>query len=258
VTVRYGVLADIHANPFALAAALTTLEAARVDRFLCLGDIVGFGPHPNECVRRIAELDAVTVAGNHDLIAVGRRSPDGAGALARRSLEWTRERLEPASRRFLEGLPVAALPEPGIVMTHGALGDPGTYVRGPREALAQLARLRSEHPGARLLLVGHTHHPMAVGESTGTLARHGRRVALPAGDRILLNPGSVGQSRGIRPHGSVLVLDTGTREAHFHTVRYDVAACRRALEAHGLPARSHHRRPSPRAWARRARRALRG
>jgi predicted phosphodiesterase len=257
---RYGVIADIHGNALALTAAVEALERERVDRYLCLGDLVGFGPHPNACVRRVAELGGVSVAGNHDLIAVGRRSAAGCSRLARESLAWTRPRLDRASRSFLEELPELAVPEPGVVMTHGAVGDPGRYVAGLPQAAEELGRLRSTHPQATLLVLGHTHVPMAVGERTGSLLprRAARAIRLPAGERVLLNPGAVGQSRRLLPHGSALVLDTDAREARLLVVRYDVAGYRRALVAAGLPAHSHHRRPyAPRALAGRARRLAR-
>ena len=95
---RFAILSDIHGNLPALEAALELFARAGVDRYLCAGDLVGYGPFPNECVERIAELGAVCVAGNHDLIALGRLSDDRCIPLARNSLRWTREVLTPATR----------------------------------------------------------------------------------------------------------------------------------------------------------------
>jgi len=255
---RYGVVSDIHGNLHALEAALDRLERERVDAYLCLGDLVGYGPYPNECVRRVRDLGALVVAGNHDLIAVGRLAPDGIGRLARESLDWTRPRLDADSRRFLEDLPAIAVPEPALVMTHGALGDPARYVSRPEDAAAELGRLRTEHPDASVLLLGHTHVPMVVAERTGRrIVRRARTLALPESERVVLNPGAVGQARQRQPHGWSLVLDTDARRAEFNVVRYDVGAGRRALAAHGLAAESFHRPPSiRRALRRRARRLV--
>src|SRR5262249_40196180 len=97
---------------------------------------------------------------------------------------------------------------------------------------------------ASLLLLGHTHHAIACGERSSALLRRGRStITLPGNERILLNPGSVGQSRELSPNGRVAVLDSESREVTFLPVRYDVAACRAALQARGLPASSHHRKP---------------
>src|SRR4051812_47570828 len=125
---RCGVVADIHANLHALEAVLAALGRAGVERYLCAGDLVGYGPRPNECVARVAGLDAVTVAGNHDLIALGRLDSSGLGPLPARTLEWTVDALDDASRRFLESLPLRASVD-GVVIAHGSLDDPSEYVR---------------------------------------------------------------------------------------------------------------------------------
>src|SRR3954469_29493 len=98
---RYGLLSDVHANLPALRAALEWLRREGADAYLCAGDIVGYGPHPNECVELIAALPGACVAGNHDLIAVGRLDGEGIGALARVTLDWTRTVLGSDARAWL-------------------------------------------------------------------------------------------------------------------------------------------------------------
>jgi predicted phosphodiesterase len=255
---RYGVLSDVHGNLHALTAAIELLEGEGVDGYLCLGDLVGYGPFPNECARRVRELGAVCVAGNHDLIAVGRLDDAGIGALARTTLEWTSRVLAPDVRRQLEELELTVVPDPRIVATHGSLHDPRRYIRLEEEAAQQLAELAESHEAARLLLLGHTHLRRTYAERSGALRGRGGTVALPSDQRVLLNPGSVGQSREMSPHGRVLVLDTEAWQASFHVVRYDRWACQRALRERGLPERSYHRNPNaPGRLARRARRRAR-
>jgi predicted phosphodiesterase len=250
---RYGVLSDVHGNLHALLAAIDVLERARVERYLCLGDLVGYGAFPNECAQRVAELGAVCVAGNHDLIAVDRLDAAGIGALARTTLTWTRKVLDPDVRRQLAGLPLTVAPEPRIVLTHGSLHDPRRYIRHDAEAAEQLGRLAESYEEARLLLLGHTHIRKVYAERRGAIAGWRRALALPRDERVLLNPGSVGQSREASPHGRVLVLDTDAWEARFHAVHYDRRACRRALRERGLPERTYHRNPlAPRPLMRRA------
>jgi diadenosine tetraphosphatase ApaH/serine/threonine PP2A family protein phosphatase len=107
------------------------------------------------------------------------------------------------------------------------------------------------------MIVGHTHHPMAVAEGQGRLLREATgEFALPPGERVLLNPGAVGQSRDRTARAHVMVLDLAARTASFQAVAYDVAACRRALRDRGLPDGSHHLRPSR--WRVAARRAKHG
>jgi putative phosphoesterase len=253
---RFGVISDVHGNLHALDAALELLAAEQVDGYICAGDLVGYGPFPNECVRRVHELGAHCVAGNHDLIALGRLSDDRCVQLARHSLRWTRSVLADDTRDVLASLPREAIIGE-IAVFHGSIGDPQAYVHTEEHALAALRRLDDAAPGTRLMIVGHTHHPMAVAEGQGRLLREATgEFALPPGERVLLNPGAVGQSRDRRARAHVMVLDLATRTTSFQAVGYDVAACRRALRERGLPDGSHHLRPSP--WRVAARRAKHG
>ena len=137
---RYAVLADIHGNLHALDAVLAALKDAEVDGYLVAGDLVGYGPFPNECVERVAELDAACVAGNHDLIVLGQLSDERCIPLARTSLAWTRDVLRDDARAYLERLP-RVVDTGRVVMTHGSLDDPSEYTRTPEQAVTQLGRL---------------------------------------------------------------------------------------------------------------------
>ena len=253
---RLGILSDVHANLHALEAVLGRLAAEGVDSYVCAGDLVGYGPAPNACVERVAALPGICVAGNHDLIALGRLTADACVPLARESLAWTTERLAPAARAVLEELPATAATGP-VLVAHGSLDDPQEYVRAPEQFAHQLEALALRHPAAEILVLGHTHAPLAVSQRDGTLLRGGvGTVALPAGDRCLLNPGSVGQSRARRPQARAVVLDLARREAAFLEVDYDSRGNRAALRRAGRPASSSHL--SPTLVARVRRRSLRG
>jgi predicted phosphodiesterase len=259
--VRYGVVSDIHANLPALRAALSRLRAEGVDRWLCAGDLVGYGPQPNECVAELAALDPVCIAGNHELIALGELSGQRCSRRAKQSLDWTRNELAEDTRRYLTTLPRTAT-LPGLVMAHGSLADAEEYIRGPEQATAQLDRLAEAHPDARVLLLGHTHRVMLHRHVAGPLpVSHTEPAELVEGERYLVNPGSVGQSRQREPHPlarfALLELPErgGPAQVRFFAERYDHRAVRRELRAEGLPADSMHVRPGPVATAiRRARR----
>jgi predicted phosphodiesterase len=255
---RLGVISDVHANAHALDAALEFLAGHGVEGYLCAGDLVGYGPLPSECVRRVLALGGVCVAGNHDLIALGRLSDERCAPLARESLRWTREVLDDDARERLAALPEAAIAGE-VAIHHGTIGDPRVYVETEAAALQALRRLAGAAPAARVLILGHTHRPLAVSERRGSLPRGaGGVVSLPAGERVLLNPGAVGQSRGRSARAQVMVLDLAERTASFHALRYDVAGCRRALRDRGLPEGSYHLRPSAlRGAARRAKGGVR-
>ena len=229
-----GVVSDVHANLAALEAALDAL--AGVERIVCAGDLVGYGPQPNETVALLREAGAACVTGNHDLVAVDRASLARCDELAATTLAWTRGVLDETTRAYLAGLP-QALDDGGLLVTHGAPGDPWHYVRTPADAAAQLAAV----PDAPLLVVGHTHRAAAVDERGEPTAAEGE-LALGPG-RWLLNPGSVGQSRERAPVARAMTLDLERRTARFHVLDYDVERTRAELRRIGLPLEAMHRRP---------------
>lgn len=242
---RYGVISDIHANLHALDATLDMLGEHGVDRYLCLGDLVGYGPLPNECVERLGAYQPICVAGNHDLIATGRLNGDRSGRLARESLAWTAERLSDNIYNHLDRLPLRAHAERSVVLVHGSLSDVEEYVRTSASAVSQLQRLEVEEPTARILLLGHTHMPMAHASRRGDLLGGTEgSVRLELDERYLLNPGSVGQSRERIAHARFMVLDTDAGLATYHAIAYDRRGCRRALRRAGRPARSCHCSPT--------------
>ena len=256
---RYGVLADIHGNLHALRAALSALNREGVDRYLIAGDLVGYGPNPNECVELVAGLDAICVAGNHDLIALDRLSDERCPELARRSLRWTRSVLTDETRAFLASLPLRATAPGGVVMAHGSLDDPQEYTRRPQQAVPQLTRLSQEGSDAHILLLGHTHRAWAFALDSGAMSTR-KPISVQDGSPVLLNPGGVGQSRSweLRARARFLTLDLEPGRATFFAIPYELDLCREALKRSGLSPRSCHIRPSPLDKGRRAlRRATR-
>jgi len=256
---RYGVISDVHGNLQALMAVLADLRHQRVDAWLSIGDLIGYGPQPNECVEVVAELGAVSVTGNHELIVLGELEGRSSSERAHRSHRWTREALRPDVASYLRSLPIQADVN-GIVLTHGSLGDPEEYVRTPLHASRELAKLAVEQPGAGLLLLGNTHRQQLHGERTGQVpVQTGSPLRFRADERHLANPGSVGQSRQWEwpPRARCLLVDTARGEMTFRAVPYDVRGSRRQLSRHGLPYRAIHstpplgpalRRRATRAW----------
>jgi diadenosine tetraphosphatase ApaH/serine/threonine PP2A family protein phosphatase len=231
--VRVAVLSDIHANLVALDAVLATVGS--VDAVWHLGDVVGYGPEPDGVVERLAGLDAVGVAGNHDLAAVGGDQIAWFNPDARAAMEWTRRRISDESRRWLAELPGRhRVGEFSLV--HGSERDPvWEYVTSVPVARANLAVLET-----RFGLHGHTHLAMAWAE------RDGRVEAIAPGpdstfrlttDRALLNPGSVGQPRDGNPSAGYLVLDDEAGLCTWRRVSYDIPAVQAAMLDAGLPRR---------------------
>lgn len=254
---RHGIFSDVHGNHFALRAVLDALDRLEVDSLLCAGDLVGYGPHPNECVETIASRDIACVAGNHDLIALGRLSDVRCVQLAKDSQRWTRSVLTSDSLRHLESLPPLVEIGP-LVMTHGAIGDPQEYTVTSAHAARQLDVLARAHPEATTLVLGHTHRQWAFDAGRGAFTPARGRAVL-SGPRCMINPGSVGQSRQWerRPRARFMVLDLDTRSVEFHAVTYDVDGCVDALAEIGFPREAIHDRPGMKNLYFRTRRRIR-
>ena len=238
---RVGIVADVHGNLPALRAVLDALRGERIDRLACAGDLVGYGPMPNECVELIAATGAVCVAGNHDLIALGRLGDDRCVELARRTLEWTAEALTPDTREFLSALPPAAAIDERLVIAHGSLDDPQAYTRGA-QVPEQARALERAHPAARALVLGHTHQA-AAWDAAGRSLTLGRDVPLPV-PRSVLNPGAVGQTRSRplrepRVLARFMVVDLARDTATWRAVPYPTRPLRHALRRAGLPPRTY-------------------
>ena len=228
---RIAVLSDIHSNLPALEAVLAAL--GEVDAWWHLGDVVGYGPHPDEVVGRLREIKAVGVRGNHDAATLGGLEIEWFNPDARRAIEWTAGRISPATRSWLEALP-ERLELDEMTLVHGSARDPiAEYVTSTRSARASFSAFTTPY-----LLHGHTHVPVAWRDGGGEIEalgpRHGSELPLDE-RRLLLNPGSVGQPRDGDPRASALVLDTEARRVTWHRVRYPIAAVQDDIRAAGLP-----------------------
>src|SRR5215472_15377577 len=226
---RVAVVSDIHSNLHALEAVLAAIDAEAPDELWCLGDLVGYGPRPNECCAAIAERADICLAGNHDLAVRGSidlaEFHGDAGFAAR----WTREVLEPEWQALLDRLEPAGTAH-GVALYHGSARDPiWEYVLSDEAARATL-----ELTDSALVLVGHSHVALRVVESGIELAPVGTELEL-AGVRALLNPGSVGQPRDGDPRAAYLLLDLDAQRASFRRVEYDVKSTQREIRDAGLP-----------------------
>ena len=230
---RIAVLSDIHANLPALDAVLAALGP--VEAVWHLGDVVGYGPQPDEVVARLEGLGAIGVRGNHDAAALDPEMEEWFNPDARLAIEWTAARIGPETRAWLGALPDRR-ESSGLTLVHGSPRDPTwEYVMTASEARANLPAFGTAH-----LLHGHTHIPIAFRDSGGRMetlgARDGASLALDD-RRVLANPGSVGQPRDGDPRASAMILDTGASTLTWRRVAYPIAATQAAMRAAGLPPR---------------------
>jgi diadenosine tetraphosphatase ApaH/serine/threonine PP2A family protein phosphatase len=231
--VRVAVVSDIHSNLHALEAVLAAIDAEAPDELWCLGDLVGYGPRPNECCAAIAERADVCLAGNHDLAVRGTIDLAEFGGEAGIAARWTRTVLDPDALALLEKLEPEGAAH-GVALYHGSARDPiWEYVLSDEAALGTLELAES-----LLVLVGHSHVALQVvqsdGELEGGVAAAGTELEV-GGVRALLNPGSVGQPRDGDPRAAYLLLDLETRHASFRRVGYDVGRTQREMRDAGLP-----------------------
>src|SRR3990172_7681739 len=232
---RVAIVSDIHSNLPAFEAVLLHAESGgRVEALWCLGDIVGYGPPPNECIAQLRRYEHRAVAGNHDLAACGRMWTEEFNEAAARAVDWTAEQLSHASRAYLEELPMV-VSEGDFTLVHGSLRWPEwEYLLSSEQAQAHLELQQTPYG-----LVGHSHLPFVCREQKGsppTLrpATDGERVEL--GDqRLILNPGGVGQPRDGDPRAAYALYDGDARVVTYHRVEYDIAVTQQAMEAAGLP-----------------------
>jgi predicted phosphodiesterase len=218
--VRLGLVSDIHANVHAFAAVLEDLADRGVERLLCLGDIVGYNAHPNECVALLRKHQALAVMGNHDWAAT-EGEPEGFNPYAVEGVRFSRRTLTGENRAWLAALPRArkvALDRGFLGMYHGSPREPLAEYVFPSSDPAHLDELARAAGAPRAVALGHTHLPMRRGEGT-----------------VFLNPGSVGQPRDGDPRASYAVLDGATLATEFYRVGYDVDAAAKDVRDAGLP-----------------------
>jgi len=228
----YGVVADIHGNLEALEAALAALDARGVRRIVCLGDLVGYNADSDAVVRVLRERGAECIAGNHELIGIGRLGTGKCNDATAYALLRTRRTLAPETRAFLAALPASRVLEGRFALVHGGVDDPEQYLRSPAAVLDNAARLARRFPGVSVCFFGHTHEPGVFAVERGAV----RRIAgvdearLAPGPVYFVNPGSVDAARkrdaaaGAVRAAEFAVLDSGALRVEFHRAAYDHAA----------------------------------
>ncbi|HEX5762998.1 MAG TPA: metallophosphoesterase family protein [Solirubrobacterales bacterium] len=236
---RVAAITDIHANLPALEATLADIDAAVVDEIWCLGDVVGYGAHPDRCVELVHERCAVCLVGNHDLAVLGALDVGAFSEAAAAAVWWTRDNVSPRTVEVLRGLEPRDSREE-VALSHASPRDPvWEYVLSTEQADACL-----DAQSERIGLIGHSHVALFFarpaepepGEIRGAQAGDGALLRLDSGG-WLINPGSVGQPRDGDPRAAWLELDTGELTARFRRVGYDVEAAAAAILAAGLPRR---------------------
>ncbi|MBN1316433.1 MAG: metallophosphoesterase family protein [Anaerolineales bacterium] len=232
---RILVVSDIHANLMALEAVID--DAGEFDRVWCLGDVVGYGPDPNDCVNLLRKYDLLCLAGNHDWAALGKLDLTTFNADARDAVTWTQRMLAPAVRDFLESLP-SYLEINEFTLAHASPRQPlWEYILDPL-----IAAINFNFFPTPFCLVGHTHTPVIYELKTNPNVCNARApqndVTIQlSGSQLIINPGSVGQPRDSDPRAAYGILDTGEMTWVHRRVEYSIEETQNRMRQHALPHR---------------------
>ena len=232
----YGVIGDVHGNREALSAVLERCDERGVDRMICVGDIVGYNADPDECAALLQDREALTVAGNHDLISIGQLDTGRCANKVIYSLKRTRRALGTRTIGYLRSLPVHRVLEDRILLCHAGVRDVEQYLVTPGQVRQNAVQLRADFPGSSICMFGHVHTQKVYeidGDDVRDLAITGP-VHLRDDRLYFINPGSVDAARKLgRKRAEYAVLDSAAWRIEFHDTPYDDAASEARAAAGG-------------------------
>jgi predicted phosphodiesterase len=231
-SMRYGILSDIHSNLPALEAVVKDAQNERLDEYVCLGDVVGYGAQPNECVEAVRSLAKVTIAGNHDRAAVEKTDTDNFNVVAKEAVLWTRDHLRDSSRTFLENLNLV-YEDDNLVITHGSLHSPERFIYLTDDFEAKNTFALMTRP---VCFVGHTHIAGAFVQSGKMIEMFKfRDIRIDDGKQYIINSGSVGQPRDRDPRAAYTIFDSRRKTVQIKRIPYNIAEAQKQILEAGLP-----------------------
>ncbi len=234
---RYAIIGDIHANLAAFTAVLADIERRNgVEKVWCLGDVVGYGPDPRECIELLRKTNHTCVAGNHDWAAIGKLSTTDFNPDAAAACHWTARQLSTKDVEYLGNLPLTVV-ESDFTLVHGSPREPiWEYVLSAAIAKENFAYFKSP-----FCLVGHSHVPLvfSYGENGACSANKflTNEELVLGKSRLIINPGGVGQPRDGDPRASYAIYDSETRLVTLYRIPYDIGATQDKMMKYGLPTR---------------------
>ena len=238
---RYGIFSDIHSNLEALEAVIKAYKSEGIDIYLCLGDIVGYGANPVECIQITKDIAQIIIAGNHDWAVVGLFSLEYFNEWARQAVLWTQKRIDLANRDFLSSSRLIYENE-DLVLVHGSLNHPEefNYMVDILQASRTFALMAKS-----ICFLGHTHSiGLFIQDKQGRIdGERSRRVdyqrevrlKLKKGYRYIVNVGSIGQPRDGNNKASFCIYDTKKQEVLIKRIAYDIKSAQEKILACGLP-----------------------
>lgn len=232
---RTAVISDIHSNWQALQAVWARIHELECDEIFCLGDIVGYGARPIDCLEHLRRAEVTCIQGNHDALVADGSLKLQFNTYSLAAVEHNRSQLSPEQLEYLNTLPTRLEPEPRVILSHGSPDDRDRYLLYFKDFQKTTALLFREG-GPGLCFFGHTHHSLAF-DGDKLFPKTQARVPINLQEMMLLNPGSVGQPRDGDPRASFLYWDKEEETINFERVEYDVDRTRQEILAAGLPER---------------------
>ena len=228
---KYGVLGDIHGNLEALEAVLEEMDKAGVEKYVSVGDLVGYGANPIEVIDKVRKLGSLVVAGNHDFAAVDKLNIDFFNTYARESAIWTRNILSEAYKNFIRGLKLVEYCD-NFTVVHSTLYSPELfeYIQTSYDA-----HLSFEQQSTPVTFVGHSHVPVNFFKKRNVSFNMETEVKIDEGSKSMINVGSIGQPRDENPDAVCCVYDTDEMVVRISRVRYDVEKTAKKIVDAGLP-----------------------
>ncbi|WP_372370928.1 metallophosphoesterase [Candidatus Uabimicrobium sp. HlEnr_7] len=229
---RYGIYSDIHGNYEALEAVLEVFLHEGVDKYICGGDVVGYGANPKECLEKVLELDSMLVAGNHDYAIAGKLKIDYFNQHARQAVMWTREQLSKKYKNFLASVDMVQRLDDKLTLVHSTLSFPELfdYIQTGYDAHLSLEILDTP-----ICFYGHSHVPVAFFEGHAVTFSMDDEIDVNPDSKVLVNVGSVGQPRDGNPLASCCVYDDELGKVWIHRVEYDIDTAVEKIMRAGLP-----------------------
>jgi len=225
---RIAILSDIHGNLEALTTNINYIEDDNIDDIYCLGDIVGYGSNPNECIEIIVEKCKKVVIGNHDHAVLGLTSTEYFNDFAKISTFWTRNILTEQNRDYLASLEFTHI-ENDILLVHSTPSDPMMW----HYILSEIdARHELNHFEQQVCFIGHSHFPI-VFHSNGFSRKS--KLTLEQDVRYIVNVGSVGQPRDGNPKTCFCIYDDESKEVEYIRLNYDIEKTKEKIIRAGLP-----------------------
>lgn len=230
---RYAIFSDIHSNIEAFQAVVEAVEQKNADKRIFLGDVVGYGASPNECVNLVREWSDYVLGGNHDYAAVGKTDTSYFNQYAKAAIIWTTQNLSEENKLYLSSLPAIGN-DNFITFAHSSPFEPESwhYIGNINDA-----RKNFYHFEGQLCFIGHSHQPVIVEKKEDGTVRgiKERTILLNEGSRYIVNDGSVGQPRDGNPNASFCIYDTDKKEVEIHRVSYDIESQQAKMRIANLP-----------------------